>query len=74
MLIMSCLLQMISAKFIFLVLYVDDVLLVANDFGILHETKNFLLKNFKMKDMREASFVIGIEIFHDRLEGLLLLS
>ncbi|GKB84998.1 retrovirus-related pol polyprotein from transposon TNT 1-94 [Tanacetum coccineum] len=33
-----------------------------------------LFKNFKMKDMGEASYVIGISIFHDVSKGLLGLS
>ena len=42
-------------KFIFLILYVDDILLISNDIGLLHETKKFLSKNFEMKDMGEAT-------------------
>uniref|UniRef100_A0A2N9GG85 Reverse transcriptase Ty1/copia-type domain-containing protein n=1 Tax=Fagus sylvatica TaxID=28930 RepID=A0A2N9GG85_FAGSY len=45
-----------------------------NDLGILHETKKFLSKNFEMKDMDEATYVIGIEIFRDRSRGILGLS
>ena len=63
-----------GSKFIFLVLYVDDILLAANDLGLLHETKKYLSKNFEMKDMREATYMIGIEIFRDRSQGLLGLS
>ena len=61
-------------KFIFLVLYVDDILLVTNDFGLLSETKKYLSNKFEMKDIGEASYVIGIEIFQDRSQGLLGLS
>lgn len=50
-----------GSKFIILILYVNDILLATNDFDMLHETKNFLSKNFEMKDMGEASYVIGIE-------------
>ncbi|KAH9671264.1 hypothetical protein KPL70_017295 [Citrus sinensis] len=52
----------------------SDILLTTNDFGPLHETKEFLSKNFEMKDMGEASYVIRIEIFLDRAQGLLKLS
>lgn len=49
-------------------------LLVGNDFGILHETKDFLSMKCEITDMREASDVIGIEIFCNRSQGLLGLS
>ena len=58
-------LKISGSKFIFLVMYVDDILLANSDLGLLHETKRYLSKNFDMKDMDEASNVIGIEIFRD---------
>jgi len=67
-------LKVSGSKFLFLILYVDDILLVSSDLGLLHETKEFLSKNFEMKDMGEATYVIGIEIFRDRSRGLLGLS
>jgi hypothetical protein len=51
-----------SGKFIFLILYMDDILLVSSDVSLLLENKRFLSSNFDMKDLGEASFVIGIEI------------
>ena len=67
-------LKVSGSKFIILVLYVDDILLASSDLGLLHETKIFLNKNFKMVDMNEAAYVIGIEILRDRSQGLLGLS
>ena len=55
-----------GSKFIFLILYVDDILLAANDLGLLHETKKYLSENFEMKDIGEATYVIGIDKFRDR--------
>eukprot|EP00253_Pinus_taeda_P006406 PITA_06406 len=52
----------------------DDILLATNDKGLLHEVKQFLSKNFDMKDMGEASYVIGIKIHRDRFRGILGLS
>ena len=63
-----------GSKHIFLVLYVDDILLASNDIGLLHETKRFLSNKFEMKDLGEASFVLGIEIHRDRSRGILGLS
>ena len=63
-----------KGKYIFLVLYVDDILLASSDKDLLAETKGFLSSNFDMKDMGEASYVLGIEIHRDRQKGVLGLS
>ena len=63
-----------GSKFIILVLYVDDILLACNDIGLLHETKRFLSNHFEMKDLGDASFVLGIQIHRDRSRGILGLS
>ncbi|RDY04901.1 hypothetical protein CR513_11324, partial [Mucuna pruriens] len=55
-----------GSKYIFLVLYVDDILLASSDIGLLHETKTFLTKNFEMKDLGEVSFILGIQILRYR--------
>ena len=49
-----------GSKFIFLILYVDDILLASSDLDLLHETKKFLYKNFEMKYMGKATYVIAI--------------
>ena len=63
-----------GSEYIFLVLYVDDILLATNDIGLLHETKRFLSKQFEMKDLGDVSFVLGIQIYQDRSRGILRLS
>ena len=64
-------LKVCGSKFIFLILYVDDILLATNDLHLLHETKRFLSNNFEIKDMGEVTYVIGIEIFRNRSLGML---
>jgi hypothetical protein len=49
-----------NEKFIFLILYVDDILLASSDVSLLLEIKMFLSTNFDMKDLGEASFVLEI--------------
>ena len=71
----QCIYHKISgSKFILLVLYVNDILLASSDIGLLHETKIFLSKNFEMKDLGNASFVLGIHIYRDRSHSILGLS
>ena len=50
-------------KYVFLVLYVDDILLATNYLILLHDTKKFLSKKFEMKDLGNASYVLGIQIY-----------
>ena len=47
-------------KYIFLILYVDDIFHAANDIDMLVETKQLLFNHFDMKDLREAFYVLGI--------------
>jgi hypothetical protein len=63
-----------GSMFIILVLYVVDILLVSNGKNLLYETKRFLSSNFDMKDLGDASHVLGIEIHRDRTKGVLGLS
>jgi hypothetical protein len=53
---------------------VDDILLSSSNVSLLLETKRFLSSNFDMKDLSEASFILGIEIYRDRRKGVLELS
>jgi len=60
-----------GSKFIILVPYVDDILIAANDIVLLHDVNKFLSNKFEMKDMGDASYVIRIEIFRERSQGVL---
>ena len=62
-----------SAK-AFLILYVDDILLIGNDVNFLSEIKDSLKKSFSMKDLGEAAYVLGIRIYRDRSKCLIALS
>jgi hypothetical protein len=63
-----------GSKFIFLVLYVDDILLASSDMNLLLEIKRFLSSKFDMKDLEEAAYVLGIQIHRDRAKCALGLS
>ena len=58
----------------FLVLYVDDILLIGNDIPTLQEVKSWLGKCFAMKDLGEASYILGIRIVRERSKRLIGLS
>ena len=58
----------------FLVLYVDDILLIGNDIPSLQNVKVWLCQRFAMKDLGEASCILGIQIFRDRSKRMLGLS
>ena len=62
----QCIYYKISgSKTCFLVLHVDDILLATNDKGMMHGMKQFISKNFDMKYMGDASYVIGIKIHRE---------
>ena len=58
----------------FLVLYVDDILLIENDISMLISVKIWLSKEFSMKDLGEASFILGIKVYRERPNRMLGLS
>ena len=47
----------------FLVLYVDDILLIGNDVEVMSSVKIWLSSQFDMKDLDEANFILGIKIW-----------
>ena len=51
---------------VLLVLYVDDILLIENDVGTLSSVKVWLSAQFDIKDLGEASHILGIKLMRDR--------
>ena len=45
---------------VLLVLYVDDILLIGNDVGVLSSVKEWLSSKFDMKDL--GSHILGIKL------------
>ncbi|KAJ9558245.1 LOW QUALITY PROTEIN: hypothetical protein OSB04_012859 [Centaurea solstitialis] len=58
----------------FLVLYVDDILLIGNDVPTLQNVKSWLSRCFQMKDLGEAAYILGIKIYRNRSKRLIGLS
>ena len=68
----SCVYKKVSGSAIaFLILYVDDILLIGNDVTFLNEVKESLKKSFSMKDLGEAAYILGIKIYRDRSRRLI---
>ena len=70
-----CVYEKISRSMItFFFLCVDDILLIGNDVGMLSSVKVWLSKNFSIKDLGEATYVLGLHIYRDISRRLLSLS
>ena len=59
---------------IFLILYVDYILIIENSISVVQSVKIFLSKRFTMKDLGKATYILGIRIYRDRSRRLLGLS
>ena len=51
-----------------------NILLMGNDIEFLDSIKGYLNKNFLMKDLGEATYVLGFKIYRDRSRRLIGLS
>jgi hypothetical protein len=60
--------------FIYVVLYVDDMLLVGNNMDVIKEVKSHLSSKFDMKDLGAANFILGMEIKRDHANKKLWLN
>ena len=71
----SCVYKKVSgSSIVFLVLYVDDILLMGNDIPMLESVKEWLKSCFSMKDLGEAEYILGIKIHRDRSRRMIGLS
>ena len=59
-----------GSAIVFLMLYVDNILLIRNNVSILQFFKIWLCKNFSMKDLGEGTYILGIKIYRDRSKRL----
>nr|GEV69328.1 putative retrotransposon protein [Tanacetum cinerariifolium] len=55
----------------FLILYIDDILIMGNNIPMLQSVKTYLGRCFSMKDLGEASYILGIKIYRDRSRQLI---
>nr|GEV92916.1 retrovirus-related Pol polyprotein from transposon TNT 1-94 [Tanacetum cinerariifolium] len=55
----------------FLILYVDDILIMRNNIPMLQSVKTYLGRCFANKDLGEAAYILGIKIYRDRSRRLI---
>ena len=63
-----------DGSFIYLLLYVDDMLIASRVQGETWRLKAQLSKEFEMKDLSEVKKILGMEIARDRQRGTLCLT
>jgi hypothetical protein len=66
--------KQVGNHFIYVVLYVDDMLLVGNNMDVIKEVKSQLSSKFDMKDLDAANFILRMEIKRDRANRKLWLN
>ena len=64
----------VGSVVVFLILYVDDILLIGNDIGVMTTVKVWLSNTFEMKDLGEATYILGIKLLRDRKKRMIGLS
>ena len=58
--------KQVGEHFIYVVLYVDGMLLVGNNMEVIKEVKLQLSSKFDMKDLGAANLILGMEIKRNR--------
>ena len=58
--------KLIGDNLVYLVLYVDDMLLIGNNKEIIQDVKTQLSSKFDMKDLGASNFILGMEIKRNR--------
>ncbi|GKC03545.1 retrotransposon protein, putative, ty1-copia subclass [Tanacetum coccineum] len=55
----------------FLILCVDDIMIMGNNIPMLQDVKSYLGRCFAMKDLGEAAYILRIKIYRDRSKRLI---
>ena len=63
-----------NGSYIYLVLYVDDMLIASKDKSDIQKLKGLLSAEFEMKDLGAAKKILGMEIYRDRSQNKLFVS
>ena len=63
-----------NGEYIYLLLYVDDMLIASKSRATIDKLKKDLFFEFEMKDLGEAKKVLGMEIERDQKDGMIKLT
>ena len=55
--------KVIGDEYVIICIYVDDILIFSRSMACIVDIKNYLSKNFDMKDLGEANVILGMRIF-----------
>ncbi|BBN69684.1 hypothetical protein Prudu_1101S000200, partial [Prunus dulcis] len=53
-------------SFIALLIYVDDIPIIGNNLAAINSPKHFLRTRFRIKDLQDLKFFLGIEVSHSK--------
>jgi len=62
----SLFMKEVGFSFMALLVYVDDIILAGNNVNHMNEVKHFLNENFRIKDLGQLSFFLGLEVTRSR--------
>ena len=63
-----------SRGVMYLLLYVDDILIIGGSSSHIERLKNLLKGEFETKDLSNAKRILGMDIHKDRVAGTLFIS
>ena len=66
--------KLVKGMMVYLLLYVNDMLIASKDKMEVDRIKQQLRDEFEMKDLRLAKGILGMEIMRDKKNGILYLS
>jgi len=60
-----------GSDIVIILVYVDDMMITGSSDAVIHETKEVLHRRFKVKDLGELKFFLGIKILRSK-QGIML--
>ena len=66
--------KQIGEHFIYVVMYVDDMLLVGNNMEVIKEVKMHISSKFDMKDLGAGNLILGMEVKRNHTDRKLWLN